>query len=245
MFSIFKKGGSAAKVDFSALGADMHSHLLPGIDDGSPDIGTSLDLKKGLEDLGFSRFITTPHIMWDLYKNTPQTIGSALGELKQQAGQLNIRAAAEYMLDDHFNVLLEGPEPLQTVWQNMVLVEFSFVSVPLDMKEKIFRMNIRGYQPILAHPERYAYLGGNKKGFEELKGLGCLFQVNLLSLTGYYGKGPRELALYLLGRDFVDLVGTDLHHHRHLEALREGRGIMAALRPLIEKGRLLNPRLSL
>src|ERR1700726_4612660 len=103
MFSIFKKKYPSVPVNFSTLKTDMHSHLLPGIDDGSPDTAVSLELKKGLEDLGYQQFIATPHIMWDMYKNTAASIGGALGELQQEPGQQNIRAAAEYFMDDHFD----------------------------------------------------------------------------------------------------------------------------------------------
>src|SRR5882724_10476886 len=130
MFSLFKKKYPSAPVNFSFLKTDMHSHLLPGIDDGSPDMITSLELKKGLEDLGYEQFITTPHILWDLYKNTPAVIGEALAQLQQQPAQQNIRAAAEYFLDDHFDELLDSGQPLLTLSGNKVLIEFSFISAP-------------------------------------------------------------------------------------------------------------------
>ena len=221
----------------------MHSHLLPGIDDGSPDIDTSVNLKKGLEEAGYTNFIATPHIMWDMYKNNPSSIAGALQQLQTRNGQQNIRAAAEYFLDEHFDELVAADEPLQTLSGKMVLVEFSFVSAPLDIREKIFALQIKGYQPVLAHPERYEYLTANRSFFDDLKSMGCLLQVNLLSFTGYYGKIPQELAAYLAAKNYIDLAGTDLHHQRHLEALRQSKYLMPSLLRLLDTGKLLNSSL--
>jgi protein-tyrosine phosphatase len=246
MFSIFKKK-SAVNVDLSVLATDMHSHLLPGIDDGSPDDATSLMLMKGLQQLGYRHFITTPHIMWDVHQNDATSIGNAHKQLQlalQQDG-LNtpIRAAAEYFLDDHFDRLLEQNVPLLTIKDNWVLVEFSFVAPPRNLKETLFELQIKGYKPILAHPERYSYLVSNKEMYDELKEAGCYFQLNLLSLTGYYGKGTNDLAHYLIKKKYIDLLGTDLHHERHLDALRSSSSLMNGVKSLLDSGSILNASL--
>ena len=243
MFSFFRKKIPAIPVDFSGLKTDMHSHLLPGIDDGSSDPEMSSILKKGLEDLGYQQFITTPHIMWDLYKNTPANISETLESLRL-SGHHNIRAAAEYFMDDHFDELLSSADPLLCIRDTKVLVEFSFISPPMDLREKIFAMQMKGYQPILAHPERYEYMSQKKSMLDELKAMGCEFQMNLLSLTGYYGKIARELALYLVGQSLVSWVGTDLHHDRHLNALRMSKEIMPVVNRLLDAGTLRNPGLA-
>ena len=245
MFSIFKKKYPSVPADFSGLYTDMHSHLLPGIDDGSPDSEMSAQLKKGLEEAGFRQFIATPHIMWDLYRNTPASIGGAIGLLQSQGDHSNLRAAAEYYMDDHFDQLLEEDAPLMTIHNKMVLVEFSFIAAPLDLKEKLFGLQIKGYQPILAHPERYEYLMAKKSLFDELKSMGCLFQLNLLSLAGYYGKIPGELAAYLISKNYIDFAGTDLHHLRHLQALRQSKHIMPNLLRLLDGGKIQNASLTL
>jgi len=243
MFSIFKKKYPAIPVDLSYLKTDMHSHLLPGIDDGATDTAHSTLLKKGLEALGYQQFITTPHIMWDMYKNTPETIGGALEQLKQEPGQQNIRAAAEYFMDEHFDSMLETDQPLLTLSGKKLLVEFSFVSPPLNLKEQLFNLQIKGFQPVIAHPERYVFYAGDKTMYDGLRNLGCLFQINLLSLTGYYGKLVQELAHYLITRKYIDFLGTDLHHERHLESLRTSRSLMPVLLPLFDSGLLQNPAL--
>ena len=241
MLSIFKKKSSAS-VDFSALGTDMHSHLLPGIDDGADNATESIEMMDGLKELGFKKFITTPHIMADMYPNTPDTIDAAFDNLKLAAGNdIPLRPAAEYYLDESFDVLLEKNEPLLCISNNMVLVEFSFVTASINFKERIFNMQIRGYQPVLAHPERYLYF--NKEIFDELKNAGCLFACNILSFTGYYGKVPVELANYLFKKDYIDFLGSDAHHDRHIEALRKAHAVMPVLQRLSDNGRLLNSRL--
>jgi tyrosine-protein phosphatase YwqE len=246
MFSIFRKKRSGS-VDLSVLATDMHSHLLPGIDDGSPDDATSLILIKGLQQLGFRQFITTPHIMWDVHRNDATIIGNAHSQLQSalQQEQLTvpIRAAAEYYLDDHFDQLLERDIPLLTIKDKMVLVEFSFVTMPMNVKEKLFEMQIKGYNPILAHPERYSYLLPQKQWYDELKQAGCYFQVNLLSFTGYYGKAAQELAVYLAKKKYIDFVGTDLHHERHLAALQSSPSLMDHVKLLLDSGKILNETL--
>jgi protein-tyrosine phosphatase len=246
MFSIFKKK-KVTPVDLSGIGTDMHSHLLPGIDDGSPDIETSLKLIAGLQDLGYKKFITTPHILWDMYKNDAATITSAHAKLKYALLQNNvdvpIQPAAEYFLDDHFDELLESDTPLLTINDNWVLVEFSFVTTPMNFKEKLFNMQMKGYQPVLAHPERYLYFMADKKWYDELKSAGCYFQLNILSLTGYYGKASLQLAHYLIDKQYVNLLGTDCHHFRHLDALRSASHLMEPVQSLLDSGRLLNPTL--
>ncbi|NOT51404.1 MAG: capsular biosynthesis protein [Chitinophagaceae bacterium] len=201
----------------------MHSHLLPGIDDGSPDIKTSLELIKGMRELGYTKLITTPHIMWDMYKNTREGILEKLellrSAVKEEGVDVEINAGAEYFLDDYVHGLIKNNEPLLTISGNKVLVEFSMAFPSHSLKDILFDMQMQGYQPIIAHPERYIYLERTKDFYDELKDIGCLFQVNLLSLTGHYGRTQQELAQYLIKKKYYDLAGTDLHHARHLDAL--------------------------
>ena len=243
MLSIFRKK-SSVDVDYSVLGTDMHSHILPGIDDGAADATQSIALMDGLKELGFKKFITTPHVMSDMYPNTPATIENAFENLKQVTGpDIPLRPAAEYFLDESFDDLLQQPQPLLCIANSIVLVELSFVTTSINFKERIFNMQIRGYQPVLAHPERYLYFGNSRGIYDELKDAGCQFACNILSFTGYYGKGPVELANYLLKKDYVDYLGTDVHHVRHIEALRKAQLVMPIMQRLADTGRLLNSRL--
>lgn len=232
MFFFRKK--STKVPDLSWLGADMHAHLLPGIDDGAPDIFTSLDLIRGLADLGYRKLIATPHILWEVYPNTPEIIMAKLATLRgavEDAGiDVSLHAAAEYFIDDYFEEQLKLKKPLLTLYQNYVLVEFSMVTAPYDLQRIFFDMQIQGYQPVLAHPERYVYLEHRKEVFDQLKDSGCLFQLNLLSLSGHYGRSVTELAHYLLDKGYYNLAGTDLHHPRHLTLLQK-----LAVSPVIDQ----------
>lgn len=243
MFDFFHKKKHVIP-DLSGISTDMHSHLLPGIDDGSPDLETSITLIKGMMELGYKKFIVTPHIMWDIYKNTNETIKASYQSLQaaiNKAGlAVTIRPAAEYFLDDHFDQLLENNIPLLTIKDNWVLIEVSFVNTPLNFKDKLFQLQIKGYQPVLAHPERYIYLRENKDFYEVLKDAGCMFQLNLLSLIKHYGKASAELSDYLIKKNYIDLLGTDLHHQRHLEALHQISPATDIIQKLLDSGKILN-----
>ncbi|WP_300598765.1 CpsB/CapC family capsule biosynthesis tyrosine phosphatase [Niabella sp.] len=221
----------------------MHSHLLPGIDDGAPDLETSIALIRDFKELGYSKLITTPHILWDLYKNTPAIIEKGLDQLrkalKENQVEIEIEAAAEYFLDDHMLELLQKKEPLLTIKDNLVLTEFSTMHQSLSMKNVLFDVLMAGYQPILAHPERYIYLYKKWDLFHEIKDNGVQFQLNLLSVTGGYGARVQEIAQYLLDHDFYSFVGTDLHHEGHMARLKT-LTIPAKLQELLANGRILN-----
>lgn len=221
----FFKKKKEISLDLAWLGTDMHSHLIPGIDDGAKDIATSIQLIKGLENLGYKKLITTPHVLWEIYANTPDIITQGLGELKaavdKEGLNIELHAAAEYFMDDHFEEELKKKTPLLSISKNMVLVEFSMLTAPFDVQKILFEMQMQGYQPVLAHPERYTYLSRSKNTYEDLKYAGCIFQLNLLSLTGYYGRSVQDLAEFLLKNDYYELAGTDLHHAQHLSALQK------------------------
>lgn len=245
MFSFFRKKNN--QFDFSAISTDLHSHLIPGIDDGAPDMDTAIGLIRGLVDLGYKKIITTPHIFSDLYPNTPAIIESGykevMAEIERQELSVRFQAAAEYMMDDTFTRAIDKKESFLTLQDKLVLVELSFAVPAINLTEILFNLQINGYRPILAHPERYLYFGANKAWYDQLKSSGCLFQLNLLSFAGYYGKGPQELAQYLIKKKYVDFLGTDLHHERHLEALRTSSTIHNTASKLLDGGMIRNASL--
>jgi protein-tyrosine phosphatase len=224
MFSFFKKTPPPS-FPFSELSTDIHSHILPGIDDGAPDVDTSISLINGMLELGFQSFTGTPHVMEDMYRNTSETIANAhallLNALAENDIDVPVRAAAEYLMDGNLEKLLTNKTPLLTIRENWVLFEVSFIQPPINLKHIIFEMQLQGYQPVLAHPERYNYYYSKKAALEEIHALGCLFQSNLLSFSGYYGPAAQQSAEYLAEKGFTTLLGTDLHHERHLSALKE------------------------
>ncbi len=223
MFSIFKKKKTTTLSSYFPITTDIHSHILPGIDDGSPDVETSLALIDGLIKLGITSSIATPHIIGDMYRNDAETIAVALdtvrNALQQNQIDFKVNAAAEYMLDDYFLGLLKNKTPLLTLKENKVLTEFSYAEKPYNIQQMVFSIITEGYQPLLAHPERYGYFHNDYKQYHSLTDLGFLLQVNLLSLTGYYGKPVAKAAAYLIKNDLASFTATDLHHHRHMEAL--------------------------
>jgi tyrosine-protein phosphatase YwqE len=239
----FSRRKSLSETDLSWLVTDFHSHLLPGIDDGSPDVETSLLLIKGLQSLGYKKLITTPHVLWEMYPNTTDTIESALNKilpvLQKQNPEIELKAAAEYYIDDHFQTELKSKTRLLPISGRKILVEFSMLIPPIELKDVLFELQIQNYEPILAHPERYVYLEKQKVYFDILKDFGCFFQLNLLSLTGHYGPVVQSLAEFLIKKNYYDFIGSDVHHERHIEALKK-MGTPAMLKKLKESGKIKN-----
>ena len=205
---------------------DIHSHLLPGIDDGAQDLETSIALIQKMSSYGIKNFITTPHILGDLYPNTPEIIKSKLKEVKDELLRRNITditidAAAEYMMDEQFSAIIEKDEEILTLKDNLVLVEMSYFSPPINLYDILFQLQLKGYKPVLAHPERYNSYHTNFQNYYKLKRAGCLFQLNLLSLTEQYGKYVQKTAEKLLKENMYDFVGTDTHHQNHLQLLEK------------------------
>jgi protein-tyrosine phosphatase len=204
---------------------DIHSHLLPGIDDGAVTIEDTIMLIKGLEEVGFKKFITTPHIMGDVWKNTSQAIteklSSTVSELEFPNIDKRFKAAAEYMIDAEFWDLFKS-EALLCLKDNYVLVEISYLLPPIQLYDILFELQVAGYQPVLAHPERYNfYHEPTLSHYKKLKKAGCLFQLNMLSSTGYYGERVAKTADLLLKNNFIDFIGSDVHHARHLEFMNK------------------------
>lgn len=206
------------------LRVDIHSHILPGIDDGAADVATSLRLLQGMRDIGFETVIGTPHIMVDLHRNTRQTIQSAFAKLEAVASGRDrlptLYYAAEHMMDEGFAALLKGNQLIPYGNASYVLVETPYLHRPLNLEPLAFQLATSGYKAILAHPERYHYLFNKPAEYEKLKELGFAFQLNALSLRGYYGKPEKEAAQWLVSQGLVDYIATDIHHERHMKHLK-------------------------
>jgi tyrosine-protein phosphatase YwqE len=229
------------------LYCDMHSHLIPGLDDGATDLDNSVKMIRGMHDLGYRKLITTPHVMSEMYKNTGEGILAAYEKLQTRLAQesipVTVTPAAEYFMDEYFDDLLNTEAQLLPLKENLILVEFSFIRQPVEVKEMLFKLQIRGFTPVIAHPERYLYFGAHKNWYDEMKQQGCLFQLNLLSLCGFYGKKQEELAQYLIKKKYVELVGSDMHNLRHLEIMKHASSIWDNVRRLLDAGVLQNPQL--
>ncbi len=203
---------------------DIHSHLLPGIDDGAIDLKNSIQLIERMSSYGIKNLITTPHILEGMYPNNKEIIENKLKIVKKELVKRNISdvkidAAAEYMLDGYFLKLLEKKQIL-TLKNNFILIEISFFKAPLNLFDIIFQIFLNGYQPVLAHPERYMYYHKKINDYYKLKKAGCFFQLNLLSLTNLYGYGVKKTSLELLNKGLYDFVGTDAHNDKYLDSLK-------------------------
>ncbi len=218
-----RKPEEEVPLDLSWLQVDMHSHLIPGIDDGSKTMEESLALVRRLAEFGLRKIITTPHIMAEYYRNTPEIIGMGLEDLrkavKNEGIEIEIDAAAEYYMDEIFLEKVKAEEKMLTFGDRHILVETGFINKPQMLLDIIFNLEMAGYKPILAHPERYQYLIADKKLQEELIDRKLLFQVNLLSLTGFYSRQVKDFAEMLVEKGVVALLGTDCHNARYLDML--------------------------
>lgn len=222
---------------------DIHSHLLPGIDDGAKTFGDSLRLTKALQGFGTSQIITTPHIIQYFWENTKEIIQTTEEvtsiELKKNNVQIPFRAAAEYMMDDYFAKLFQSGT-LLTLKDNYVLVEMSYLNAPIQLYSILFDLQVAGYIPVLAHPERYTFYHHNFDEYAKLINAGCLLQLNLLSIVGYYGEGITEIAKKLLKKGMYSFVGSDAHHDNHIAAFDKKVKLkdIAPLKEAIENNQL-------
>lgn len=226
---IFGKSSQVSQTNIpfdNPIQVEFHSHLIFGVDDGCQTIEQSIELIKGFADMGMRKIITTPHIMSDYYKNGKDNLfplrDQIRAELKLQNIPIEFDVAAEYMIDDGFerkiaegNMLTFGPN------NKHILIELPFMNEPPNLGSALFELQIAGYQPILAHPERYLYYNNERTKFHELKDRGILFQLNMLSCVGYYSKQVQEAAQYLINNQLVDLVGSDTHNIKHQQILQD------------------------
>ena len=200
---------------------DIHSHILPGIDDGAKTIEHSQLLLENMINFGFSKIITSPLTIENIWNNTPESISKALALTKEKLPVLTekvaLKAASEYILDDYFASLVEQGNIL-TIKDKFVLVEMSYINPPIQLFDYLFSLQVAGYTPVLAHPERYVFYHSDFSNYNKLKKAGCYFQMNLLSATGYYGKEVAKTADELLKKGMIDFVGSDFHHKHHIAA---------------------------
>ena len=245
LLNIFKKKILSFQELFPDGFYDIHSHLLPGIDDGAKSLEDSIELIQLFKSVGIKNFTTTPHILGEVWPNTPTIINEKLDLvrkelLKNNITDVNLNAAAEYMLDDIFMGLLKDKK-LLTIKDEFILVEFSYINHPENVLDIIFEIQTQGYKPILAHPERYNYFHNKRDMYLKLKQIGCYFQLNLLSLTNYYGNNVQKIAGYLLENNLIDFLGTDIHNKKHFAFLNKigTKKNVKLLRPILTNNEIL------
>ncbi len=211
--------------DFSAIGTDIHNHVIPGIDDGSPSLQESLRMLRLWEELGFRKVVTTPHVITSAYPNTRETILGQMFSLQEKIEEEGINiileASGEYHIDYEFLERLENNELIPIGRRRLLLLELPFQKPAFPVEEILKKVRGAGYEPVIVHPERYVYLMGRIKQYEALKNSGVWFQLNLLSLIGQYGLPAKMAARQLIDAGMIDLAGSDAHHSGHLESLRK------------------------
>ncbi len=222
---------------------DLHSHLIPGIDDGVKTMEESLDILRRFQKLGYTKIITTPHIMSHRYANTAEILQKGLQQLRKRVQEeqipIQVEIASEYYLDDHLMDLVARFDVLTFGTKKYLLFEMSYINLPLNLDAMIEVMQEAGYTPVLAHPERYVYLAKNFGKYRALKQLGVLFQLNINSLAGYYSDEVKHLAQRLVNEGMIDFVGSDVHHKRHMHAI-EKVVTTSAYRDIFKKNNILN-----
>lgn len=231
--------------DLGALRCDVHSHFIPGIDDGAPTLEASIELILAMQALGYSKVVTTPHVMADGYRNTPEIILGGLEKVRRELDTrgiaMSIDAAAEYYLDHELEQRVKDRTVL-TFGGNLVLFELPFISEPAILLNVIFEMQTAGYRPVLAHPERYQFWHTDFAKYENLKDRGVLFQLNTIALMGAYGPGVKKIAERIVDMGWYELIGSDCHSMNHVEALKATL-TEPYLHKLIAGGKLLNSTL--
>jgi protein-tyrosine phosphatase len=231
--------------DFSAIKADMHSHLIPGIDDGAKNLGDSVAMARRMYELGYKKLIMTPHIQHDFFRNTPEIILNGLEKvrkaLKSENVPIEIQAGAEYLIDDGFEELASGGN-LLTFSGKYLLVELSYFNPHPNLKAFIFNLQVDGYKIILAHPERYTYWFKDFSKYGELKDRGVFFQANIVSLARFYPDPVKKMTEKLIEKGMIDFLGSDMHNTNYLQALEKALKEKSLVK-LVASGKLMNSEL--
>lgn len=211
---------------------DHHSHILPGVDDGVKKMEVSLKVLERYEQLGIAEVWCTPHVMEDI-PNTTAGLQARFAELcEAYQGPIKLHLAAEYMMDALFEERLEQDDLLELGNDgNQVLVETSYFNPPMDLDSILRRIKQKGLYPMLAHPERYVYMG--KDRYKALKESGIRFQLNLSSLAGGYGSEAKDKANWILKQGYYNIAGSDLHSSKNIDywSARAPRALKKLLQP--------------
>lgn len=239
---LFKKEEKLTPIHLGQLVTDFHSHLIPGIDDGSKTVDESIAMLEQFKNWGYKKIITTPHVMSDFYRNSNETILKGRDEVKKelikQDVDIDFEAAAEFYLDETLEEKIKAHK-LLTFGDNFVLFELPFMAEPPNLASAIFEMQTNGYKPILAHPERYGFWYKDFEKYRELKEKGVFLQVNILSFIGHYSPETQKIAERLVDENLIQFLGTDCHNPIHQELIEIAR-TKPYVHKLIESGLLLN-----
>ncbi len=240
MFSFFTK--KTYLIDLLEGFTDIHNHILPGIDDGAQTAEDSIRLLKSFSEFGVQNFIATPHIMHNYHDNSPETIKTALAHLNNKLIQdgldhIKIEAGAEHMIDDNFETILSNKQVLP-LRNHYLLVEMSYLQPPINFDTAIEAVVRNRFFPVLAHPERYSFLHNRMRRYSEFKQQDIQFQLNMLSLSDYYGKEVSKIGIKLLEEGMIDFIGSDVHNMNQLAALKKvtlSKKLVELVEPIIDR----------
>jgi tyrosine-protein phosphatase YwqE len=232
----------SSKEKQSLVSVDIHSHLIPSIDDGAKDIERSIELILSLKEMGYKKLITTPHVS-DMFLNSSEDILKGYDQLKSELSKksidIEIEVAAEYYADENFEKLLNKKDILTFGEEKYLLFELSYFTEPQDLESLVYDIKLAGYTPVLAHPERYVYLHGNIGKYQDIKDMGGLFQINLVSIENYYSEEVMKTVKALIVNGMVDFIGSDTHHRRHLKFLKKSFS-SALYKKIFKHNKILN-----
>jgi len=228
---------------------DIHSHLIPSIDDGAETLEESLVLIRELFELGYKKLIITPHIN-SYFPNRREDILNGVSILKdalaKESLDIELEVGAEYYIEEFFveRLLYNRDERLLSFGdRDYLLFEFPhYIPPTFNIADLIYEISLEGYTPLLAHPERYIYWHSTLHIFSKLKELGVMFQLNLNSLNGYYGTEVQKCAKWLVKNSYIDFVGSDTHQIDNIDNLK--RVFSSSIyRNLFKSNKILNDSL--
>lgn len=221
LFNFFQSKSNPVQI--GSLKTDVHSHLLPGIDDGAATMDHTIGMLRKFKELGYEKLIMTPHVMTGVYDNTPEIILDKLAEVraieKELGLGLTLEASSEYYFDEHLMGRISAKDILPFN-EKYLLFELSFRNEPQQLLDIVFHCLSHNLIPVIAHFERYFYYHGKLEVAQDLRERGCLVQVNLNSFTNHYGPEVKKQAQALLKADLIDVAGSDCHRIQHLDLLQ-------------------------
>lgn len=244
MLSLFSKKDHPKPI-FSVLGTDMHCHLLPGVDDGSKSLDETLECLETMYQVGYRRLYVTPHFQYPRFPNKEEVITRLYDQLRHQLAQRGcpmelVGIGGEYRIDDAFASRIDDCRFLKV--KDKVLVELSLHQLRMGVEETLFELGMKDYDIILAHPERYPYYSPNSETLAALKEQGIFFQVNVLSISGFYGEMAQKNALEYIRRGWVEYLGTDMHNTLYAQALSDATH-NKKVQKVLKKNKFLNSEL--
>lgn len=212
---------TAPTLTASDVCVDVHSHLLPSVDDGLGGEHEAIAVITAMTEMGYKAAVCTPHIYTGMFNTDEKMLSNVFeifaANMQKRFPEFTIRLGAEYMIDDNFLTKLHDPSfellTFGSAQQRYLLVEFPTTTEPLYADDVIDCCAQRGITPIIAHVERYMFVRGDSTNarLNDWRRRGALTQINLGSVVGQFGAKSQNAARKLWKDDAVDLLGSDLH----------------------------------